>query len=378
MKFNEVIGQESIKTNLHQLIDSGQVPHAMLFCGASGSGKLPMAIAMASALLCKGSGEEKPCGTCSGCRMAEKLAHPDLHFVFPVIKAEGKSGKPVSDNYIKEWRELLLDTPYFDRNEWLDRMKISNQQIMIYEAESDLIQQKLNIMSSQGGYKVMIIWLPEMMNIAAANKLLKILEEPPQKTVFILVSDEPEKLLTTIQSRTQRIDFPPLSESDIRDALMERNAISADDAREIAHISEGSYVKALEQIHINEDRELFLDMFISLMRLSYTRQVRDLRDWVENVAGWGRERQKNFLRYGGRLIRENFIYNFRQPNINFLTRREADFSVRFARFINEKNVIDIMEEFSNAEHDIERNGNARILLFDFTLKMIVLIKQGNE
>lgn len=378
MKFNEVIGQENIKTNLRQLIDSGQVPHAMLFCGASGSGKLPMAIAMASALLCKGSGEEKPCGTCSGCRMAEKLAHPDLHFVFPVIKAEGKSGKPVSDNYIKEWRELLLDTPYFDRNEWLDRMKISNQQIMIYEAESDLIQQKLNIMSSQGGYKVMIIWLPEMMNIAAANKLLKILEEPPQKTVFILVSDEPEKLLTTIQSRTQRIDFPPLSESDIRDALMERNAISADDAREIAHISEGSYVKALEQIHINEDRELFLDMFISLMRLSYTRQVRDLRDWVENVAGWGRERQKNFLRYGGRLIRENFIYNFRQPNINFLTRREADFSVRFARFINEKNVIDIMEEFSNAEHDIERNGNARILLFDFTLKMIVLIKQGNE
>lgn len=309
--------------------------------------------------------------------MTQKLAHPDLHFVFPVIKVEGKSSKPVSDNYIREWRDLLLETPYFDRNEWLDRMKVNNQQIMIYEAESDLIQQKLNIMSSQGGYKVMIIWLPEMMNTAAANKLLKILEEPPQKTVFILVSDEPEKLLTTIQSRTQRIDFPPLSEADITDALMERNAISADDAREIAHISDGSYVKALEQIHINEDRELFLDMFISLMRLCYARQVRELREWVENVAGWGRERQKNFLRYGNNLIRENFIYNFRQPKMNFLTRREADFSVRFARFINERNVIGMMEEFSSAEHDIERNANARILLFDFALKMTVLIKQGN-
>jgi len=377
MKFNEVIGQESIKTNLRQLMESGQVPHALLFCGASGSGKLPMAVAMASALLCKGSGGEKPCGTCPGCRMTQKLAHPDLHFVFPVIKVEGKSSKPVSDNYIREWRDLLLETPYFDRNEWLDRMKVNNQQIMIYEAESDLIQQKLNIMSSQGGYKVMIIWLPEMMNTAAANKLLKILEEPPQKTVFILVSDEPEKLLTTIQSRTQRIDFPPLSEADITDALMERNAISADDAREIAHISDGSYVKALEQIHINEDRELFLDMFISLMRLCYARQVRELREWVENVAGWGRERQKNFLRYGNNLIRENFIYNFRQPKMNFLTRREADFSVRFARFINERNVIGMMEEFSSAEHDIERNANARILLFDFALNMTVLIKQGN-
>ena len=378
MSFNEVIGQENIKANLRRLISSQHVPHAVLFSGTPGSGKLPMALALASSLLCKEENHTEPCGICSGCRMLQKLAHPDLHFVFPVIKPEGKTGKPVSDDYIRQWRELLLESPYFDRSEWLRRMKINNQQIMIYEAESDLIQQKLNIMSSQGGYKVMIIWLPETMNMAAANKLLKILEEPPQKTVFILISDEPDKLLPTILSRTQRIDFPPLSEADIAEALEARNALSHEDARDIAHISEGSYVKALQQLQWGDDREDFFNAFVSLMRLSYSRAVRDLHNWADEVASWGRERQKNFLRYGNRLVRENFIYNFHSPHMNFLSGSEATFSTRFARFINEKNVISISQTFSEAESDIEHNANARIVLFDFALKLIVLIKQGNQ
>ena len=375
MQYTDVIGQNEIKEQLKRQITTEKVPHAQLFCGLVGCGKLPMALAYASALLCKHPVDGLACGHCQSCKMVSAWSHPDLHFVFPVIKQKGQSGDAVSDQYLKEWREQLKDTPYFDKAAWLDRIGVENQQSQIGVAESDLILRKLSLVSGQGGYKVMIIWLPEQMNIAASNKLLKILEEPPQQTVFLLVSDKPELLLTTIVSRTQRVVFPGLAEDDIFQALVERNKLQEEDALSIARLCEGNYIKALQEIRINEDAALFFDMFVLLMRLSYMRKIKDMFEWAEQVSSWGRERQKNFLDYCQRLIRENFIYNFHQPSLNYMNRKESDFSVKFARFINERNVIGIMDELSLAQRDIEQNVNARMVFFDFSLKMIVLLIQ---
>ena len=373
----QVIGQKPIKELLVRQIKENQVPHAQLFCGPEGCGKLPMALYFAQSLLCTQRQENgEACGECQSCRMARKLEHPDLHFVFPVIRPKAKkSGEVVSDNYIKEWRDLVLEGGYFDPITWLSRMGVENQQSQISVAESDLILRKLSLISGQGGYKVMIIWQPEQMNGSAANKLLKILEEPPAKTVFLLVSDHPEKLLTTITSRTQRIEFKALTQHEIAEALVNINHLQPQDAKNIARTCSGSYVKALNSLRVNEDRALFFDMFVLLMRLSYMRKIKDMHAWSEQVAGWGRERQKNFLQYCQYLLRENFIYNFRQPEMNAMNATEAEFSTKFARFVNERNVIGIMDELSKAESDIEQNVNARIVFFDFSLKMIVLLIQ---
>ena len=375
MQFSDVIGQEEVKTQLLMQLREGRIPHAQLFCGPEGSGKLAMALAYASALLCRQPLDGQPCQQCPSCKMTAALAHPDLHFVFPVIKQKGQSGEPVSDQYLKEWRAQLLDTPYFSRLTWLSRMEVENQQSQIGVAESDLILKKLSLVSGQGGYKVMIIWLPEQMNIPAANKLLKILEEPPRQTVFLLVSDQPEKLLTTIVSRTQRIVFPALTETELTQALISKNKLQPEDARAVARLSEGSYVKALQEVSINEDGALFFDMFVLLMRLSYMRKIKDMSEWAEQVSSWGRERQKNFLDFCQRLVRENFMYNFHKPELNYQNQKESNFSVKFARFINERNVIGIMDELSYAQRDIEQNVNPRMVFFDFALKMIVLLIQ---
>ena len=232
---------------------------------------------------------------------------------------------------------------------------------------------KLANVSSQGGYRVIIIWLAEQMNEECANKLLKILEEPPAQTVFILTANEPDKLLTTILSRTQRIDFPPLSADDIAQALEQLNGLQAEDARLVARSAEGSYTRALEQVTMNADTAQFFDLFVLFMRLCYMRKIRDLYEWSQQLSSWGREKQKAFLEYAQRLVRENFMYNFHSPELNYMNRQEQDFSVNFARFINERNVIGIMEELSAAQRDIEHNVNANMVFFDFSLKMIVLL-----
>jgi DNA polymerase-3 subunit delta' len=303
-----------------------------------------------------------------------KLAHPDLHFVFPVIKK--KSGKDtVSDDFLPEWRELLESTPYFNFGLWLKEMGVENQQAQIYVKESDEILRKLSLKSSQGGYKVMIIWLPEKMNVDCSNKLLKLLEEPPAQTVFLLVSEEPDRLLTTILSRTQRFQLHGISEQSIADTLKQRFGLQETDAQSIAHRSEGNFLKALETIHLNEENRLFFELFVSLMRLSYQRKIREMKQWSETVAGLGRERQKNFLAYCQRMIRENFIYNFKDPSLVYLSNEEQNFSSRFSPFVNERNVMGIMDELSEAQRHIEQNVNARMVFFDFSLKMIVLLVQ---
>ena len=373
MFFKDVIGQEEAKERLIREAKEGKIAHARLFCGPEGIGKLPLAIAYARYLSCNNPGEKDACGICPSCVKISKLAHPDLHFVFPVIKKKSKD--TVSDDFIAEWRELLSHTPYFNLNIWLEEMGAENQQAQIYVKESDEIIRKLSLKSSQGGYKIMIIWLPEKMNVECSNKLLKLLEEPPSQTIFLLVSEEPDMLLTTIQSRTQRFALYGIEEKYITERLQSQYGLQERDAISIGHRSEGNFLKALESIHLNEENKLFFDLFVSLMRLSYQRKIREMKQWSETLAAMGRERQKHFLSYCQRLVRENFMFNFQDPSLIFMNEEEQNFSKRFAPYINEKNVMGIMDELSEAQRHIEQNVNARMVFFDFSLKMIVLLVQ---
>lgn len=372
--FRDVIGQEAAKQRLLQEAGEGRIPHAQLFCGSEGAGKLPLALAYAKYLCCTNPGPEGACGTCPSCVKWNKLVHPDVHFMFPIVKS-AKGKKEVCDDYLADWRHLLMNNPYFALPHWLSAMGAENGQALIYARESDEITRKLSLKSVEGGYKITIIWLPEKMHEACANKLLKLLEEPPEKTLFLLVSEMPEQLLSTILSRTQRFSVPRIAEADIALALRDKYAVQSADADAIAHMANGSFVKALETISLNEENQLFFDLFVSLMRLAWQRKIRELKQWSEQVAGLGRERQKNFLDYCQRMIRENFIYNLHQPEMNYLTRPEENFAIRFAPFVNERNVVGIMEELSEAQLHIVQNVNPRMVFFDFALKMIMLLKQ---
>ncbi len=374
MRFSEVIGQSEVKQHLLQMVHEDRLPHALMFCGPQGAGKLPLALAFAQYLLCENPSEDEACHHCPSCKMLEHWSHPDLHFSFPVYKKKS-TDHPISDDYLTEWREQLSSSVYFDTEIWLSDIKAENQQIVHYVYESDSLQKKLALKASQGGRKVVILWLPERMNIEMANKLLKLIEEPPLKTHFLLVSEDPEMVLGTIQSRVQRVNIPALKEEDISQALQHDLALSAEDANVLAHVSQGSYTEALKRLEAGNEEQLFFDLFKQLMRLSYMRKIKEMRSWSDTVSELGRERQKRFLAYCQRLIRENFIYNFHRQDLNYETTDENNFSVNFARFINEKNVIRIMDELSDAQRDIEQNVNPRMVFFDFSLKMIVLLIQ---
>lgn len=373
MLFKDIIGQEEAKERLIREAKEGKIAHARLFCGNEGVGKLPLAIAYAQYLSCKHPTDNDSCGVCPNCVKYNKLIHPDLHFVFPVIKKKNKD--TISDDYLQEWREILNSSPYFNLNMWLKEMGAENQQAQIYVKESDEIIRKLNLKSSQGGYKVMIIWLPEKMNVECSNKLLKLLEEPPTQTIFILISEEPDMLLPTIQSRVQRFNIHAIDKEKIAETLCLNYGLEPNDAKNIAHRCQGNFLKALETIHLNEDNQFYFEEFVSLMRLAYQRKIREIKQWSDNIAAIGRERQKNFLAYIQRMLRESFIYNFHTPDISYLSGEEQKFSSRFSPFINEGNVISIMEELSIAEQHIGQNVNAKMVFFDLALKMIVLLVQ---
>ena len=376
MKFCEVIGQKEAQKRLIQMVEEGHLPHAMMLCGPQGSGKLALATAFACYLL------EQP--TINGQQVSDstkamlaKLEHPDLHFTYPTIKLSSMSTehKPVSDDFAKEWHELIMESPYFTMDAWMQAMGGENQQAIITAGESDDLVRKLSLKSSQGGYKVSVIWLPERMNIECANKLLKLIEEPPQQTVFIMVCEEPDKLLETIRSRVQRIDIRRTDNEDIRQALITQRGIGEEAALRISRLANGDWLKALEALQAGAENELFLDMFITLMRLAYLRKIKDLRKWSEQMAGMGREKQKRWLSFFLRMTRENFMYNFQNEELVYMTQKEEDFARNFARFVNEKNILQMNDMANLCIRDIGQNANARIVFFDFALQMIVLLLQ---
>ena len=365
-----------MQQRLIRMVDEDRLPHAIMLTGPQGAGKLALAIGFAKVLLSQG-GETSMFGEPVESPMLRKLEHPDLHFTYPTIKLPSMSAdhKPVSDDFAREWHELVMAGPYFTMNEWLELMGGENQQAIITAGESDELVRKLSLKSSQGGYKVSIVWLPERMNQECANKILKLLEEPPSQTIFLMVCNEPEKLLETIRSRVQRIDVKKIATEDIRQALMEKRGLTEDEAQRISRMANGSWLKALEMLSADSENELFLDMFQTLMRLSYQRKVKDLKTWSERMASLGREKQKRFLDYFLRLVRENFMYNFKQEELCYMTQREEDFAKNFARFINEANVLPIYDLINKAIRDIGQNANAKIVFYDMALQMIVLLIQ---
>ncbi|MBQ7683981.1 MAG: DNA polymerase III subunit [Bacteroidaceae bacterium] len=374
MTFKDIIGQENIIRQLTTQVDQGRLPHALMLCGPAGSGKLPIALVLARYLLCEHPEEGEPCGHCHSCRMTEGWTHPDLHFSFPLFKIK-TSDQPVSDDRLTEWREQLGRTPYFTINDWLADLKGENQQLQFYVGESDALQKKLSLKASQGGYRVVLIWLPEKMPAATANKLLKLIEEPPAKTHFLMVSHEPDQILGTIQSRTQRIQVPPLTQETLTQALTQHHGLTEAHARDLAHVAQGSYTQALKLVQQDNDRGEYFELFVELMRLAYMRKIMELRQWSERVAALGRERQKHMLEYCQHLIRENFIYNFQQTELNYMSQEETAFAKNFARFVNERNVIPLTEELATCQTYIEQNVNAKMVFFDLSIKTILLLKQ---
>lgn len=378
MKFDDVIGQEHVKQRLMQMANEGRVPHALLFCGTKGAGKMSLALAFASYLLThENGGTENSNNSSNAEAMLRKWEHPDLHFTYPTVKLPGMGSEhqPVSDDFAREWHGMLMQGSYFTLDKWMESMNADNQQAVITGAESDELSRKLSLKSSQGGYKISIIWLPERMNRTSANKLLKLLEEPPMQTVFLLVSEEPGLLLDTIRSRTQRIDVQRISTETIERKLIELRGIDEEAAKRIARVANGSWTRALEELDTGNENRMFLDLFIMLMRLAYMRNIKELKKWSETAASNGREKQKRMLVYFQHMIRENFIYNFRKSELNYMTLDEENFSKNFARFINENNVIEISELLAHAERDITQNANGKIVFFDLALRMIMLLIQ---
>ncbi len=385
----DIIGQEDIIRQLTQQVDQGRLPHALMLCGPSGCGKLAIALHLARYLLCENKGKTdngnmfgndaetqtgKPCEHCHACRMTANWQHPDLHFSFPLFKTKS-SDQPISDDRLQEWREQISNTPYFTPNDWIADLQGDNQQLQFYVGESDALQKKLSLKASQGSYRVVVIWLPEKMPPATANKLLKLIEEPPSKTHFIMVSQEPDQVLGTIVSRTQRIQVPRLSDETLAKALIEREGIAEAHARRLAHIAQGSYTQAVKLSQEDKERSEYFDLFVELMRLCYMRKAKEMRQWADQVGSIGRERQKHMLEYCQRLIRENFIFNFQRSELNYMTDKEEAFAKNFARFINERNVIPFMEELTACQNDIEQNTNAKMVFYDLALKTTLLLKK---
>ena len=382
MQFKDIIGQEDIKNRLRQSVQENRIAHAQLFFGLGGIGKLQLAIAYAQYIACEHRTESDSCGVCPSCLQYQKLQHPDLHFAFPVYK-EKSSREVFCSDFFPQFREILLEKGYFSQEEWYAHIGADNKQCIIYESESGAILRSLSLKSFGGGYKVMIIWLPEKMHPACANKLLKIIEEPPEKTLFLLVSEEPERLLSTILSRTQQLHIPNLEEKEIAHALREKfDDMSAEDAFNTAHIANGSWTKAMQSLVKRVEDNDNLNLFISLFRNAWAVGVRrdykallDLREWCNQVAALGREKQKSFLLYAQNQIRENYIRNIAIPELNYQTTEEGRFSERFSPFVNERNVEDLQSEFERAQQQIEQNGNAKIVFFDLCLQTIVLVKR---
>lgn len=381
MKFDKVIGQEEAEARLQQLVDEQRIPHALMFTGPRGCGKMALALAFASFLLGERWNGKSLLANASAITNAEAMLaqwqHPDLHFSYPVIKSKGagSDSKITSEDFAKEWRQMLGGGPYFSLEQWMRYMNAENQQASIFEAESDRLMRKLNLKSSLGGNKVSLIWLPERLNLTSANKLLKLLEEPPLKTFFLLVSEHPELLLETIRSRVQVFAVTRIDDESVSEALTERQGIAPQDARRIARIANGDWMKALEEIDADNENKEFFALFVTLMRKAYAKDVKSLKAWSQTVADFGREKQKRLIAYMMQMVRENFMFNFHNPQLCYMTQAEEAFAQKFAPFINERNVLLFQNRLQLMMRDISQNANGKLQFFNFALEVTIYIRK---
>lgn len=374
MKFSDIAGHKEIIESLRKVVQTGKIPHAFLFSGISGIGKMRTARAFAQYIHCKNRENGDSCGKCPSCLQHQKFNNPDLHFVYPVVK---KDGALISKDLIEQWREMMVEHSYMPPEKWNEIINAGNSQPSIYVNESDEILNRASLSSFQEDFKIFIIWLPEKMRTEAANKLLKIIEEPFEDTIFILVSNNDDKILPTIQSRTQRYNFKPLTEKELQELLLEKG-VEKEMAADAARISGGSLQKADEIACHPEELKEFSDLFKDIMRAAYALRAKSLKELSETAAGFGREKLLRFLSYCARMIRENYIYNFNISPLVLMTREEENFSSRFAPFIHDGNVEQLLEEISRATQDIERNGNSKIVMYDLFLLISRLVRKPKE
>ena len=376
MYFKDVIGQNELKKQLTVTASKGIVPHARLFHGEEGTGAFQLALAYARYLNCTDRSGDDSCGRCHTCLQYNELAHPDLHFAFPMIK---KAKKEVCDDYLPEWRAFLkgkiAQKTYFTIDTWIANLDAENKQAIIYSAESDKIMHKMNLRIYEAAYRILFIWASDRMHETCANKLLKIIEEPPANTAILMITDHPERTLETIVSRSQLVHVGPIQTELIAAVLKNQWGISADDARAIAHLSGGNYFKALGYLSVEHEDVFFLQQFKIIMRNGWTRNVMAMKAFADEMASLGRERQKNFLAFCQRQIRENFVYCLREPDLNYLSREEADFAKNFSPYVNERNIVDMIDELTLAEMHIAQNVNSKMVFFDLSMRITVLVKR---
>ena len=378
MFFKDVIGQDELKKQLTGTARKGLVPHARLFHGEEGTGAFQLALAYARYLNCTGRSEDDACGKCHTCLQYNELAHPDLHFVFPIV-TQKKLKKEVCDDYLSEWRTFLKNKiakkSYFTIDTWVAHIDAENKQAIIYSAESERIIHKMNLRIYEAAYRILFIWTPDRMHEACANKLLKIIEEPPANTAILMITDHPDRILDTIVSRSQLAYIPPIKPDIMTEVLKKQWGITEDDARSITHLSGGNYFKAIEHLSVENDDLFFLEQFKNMMRNGWTRSIVAMKAFSDEMASLGRERQKNFLSFCQRQIRENFVRCLREPALNYLNKEEADFANNFSPYVNERNIVDMMDELTLAEMHISQNVNSKMVFFDLSIRITVLVKR---
>lgn len=379
MQFSEILGQDYIKNHVTKSALKGRIPHAQLFIGPEGCGTLAMAIAYSQFILCHNLDQENGGGSESCNLKFKSLAHPDLHFIYPNVTNDDVKTKPKSADFIQDWREFVTQNPYGSLFDWYKHLGVQNKQGEIRVDDAQDILKLLALKSFEGGYKIMIVWMVDKMNIAASNKLLKILEEPPEKTVFILISENEEDIIQTIRSRCQVVHFGALPEIVIADALVSRFTTEPKTASKIAHQAQGNFNKALHLLHEDSEDLPFEKWFVDWVRAAFRAKgnataILDLISWSEEIATLGREGQKKFLNYCITMFRQALLLNYNAEKLVYIEPTVEKFKFEnFAPFVNGTNIHAIFSELSDAIYHIERNGNAKIILTDLSIKLTRLI-----
>jgi DNA polymerase III subunit delta' len=382
MQFKQIIGHDHLKNHLIRSASSGRIPHAQLFVGPEGSGVLPLAIAYAQYVLCSNTGDENSGGN-DACNLKfDHFAHPDLHFIYPTVTTEEVKSKPKSLDFLNDWRQFLQDQPYGGLFDWYKLLNVQNKQGEIRVEDAQEILRSLSLKSYEGGYKVMIIWMADKLNVAASNKLLKLLEEPTDKTLFILITENEEDIIQTIRSRCQVLHFSALSEEAIANHLIEFEHIEEKKAKLIAHKAQGNYNIALRLCDDKNDNQTFEEWFVTWVRAAFRAKgnaaaIQDLISWSEQIAGLGRETQKKFLHFCIEMFRQALLLNYQTDKLVYFETSIANFSLhKFAPFVTGNNITEIYKEIQDAIYHIERNGNAKIILTDLSIKLTRLIHKN--
>jgi DNA polymerase-3 subunit delta' len=372
VQFASVIGHATLKAKLIGNIREGRIAHAQLFMGPRGSGNLPLALAYARYLLCQAKEADDSCGSCPSCLQMAKLEHPDLHLMFPIFLSEKAK---VCEPFVAQWRQAVRSDPYQDIDQWRDHLESENKQLRMGVDIAQEIQRKLSLRSFMGGYKVMLVWLPELMDPTASNKLLKVLEEPESNTVFLLIPTDAEQLLSTILSRAQMVRVSALRPGELSEALHARFPdLGADEAMAIALRSEGDYLDAVDMANKGEE-ELFV-FFRDWLRSCYKWEVDSAMEFAEGFQKMGREKQKSLMRYGLYLIRQCTLQWQQVPELVRVLGQEQEFVNNFSKLLNDSNAEGIRRELETAHLHVERNANPKILFVDLSYRLMGMLRKA--